>query len=69
MPRDAARTSTTISTARPGRTDCPIFVDSAFYIAMIDERDDLHAVAQAAFAELLALPVSFVTSDLVSPKC
>ena len=33
---------------------------------MIDERDDLHAVALAAFAELLALPdTSFVTSDLV----
>lgn len=43
-----------------------VFVDSAFYVAMIDERDDLHAVAQTAFTRLVALPdTSFVTSDLV----
>ncbi len=33
---------------------------------MIDERDDLHAAAQVAFAQLLALSdTSFVTSDLI----
>lgn len=33
---------------------------------MIDERDDLHVVAQSAFAKLLTLPdPSFVTSDLI----
>ncbi len=33
---------------------------------MIDDRDDLHSVAQAAFADLLTRPdKSFVTSDIV----
>lgn len=43
-----------------------VFVDSAFYVAMIDDRDDLHTVAQTAFTRLVASPdTSLVTSDLV----